>query len=190
MSTRWDCVSELRPPAGLPFIPQTLYKYGELLWNDSDMEKPRNFEKTCPSATSSTTNPTCNLCNLMNYRPGSQPGPPWWAAGDWPPGPWLGGVLLTSSNGLWSISDSYLTVVTLNFWWRRDWVIFLTAIVFIKISPSFEPDIFFLFIQFMLFSFKVYILCIAVHLTWNQPRQHAAIAAWNATATTRNNRLW
>jgi hypothetical protein len=35
-----------------------IYEYGELLWNDIDGEIPKNSEKTYPSATLSTTNPT------------------------------------------------------------------------------------------------------------------------------------
>jgi hypothetical protein len=34
-----------------------IYEYGEPQWND-DRGKPKNLEKTCPSATVSTTNPT------------------------------------------------------------------------------------------------------------------------------------
>jgi hypothetical protein len=36
-----DYVSELRPPAGLMFIPQLIYayKYGEPWWNDTDRRK-------------------------------------------------------------------------------------------------------------------------------------------------------
>jgi hypothetical protein len=43
---------------GLLFIPQMIYEYGEPQWNDIDRGKPKNLEKTCPSATVSTTNPT------------------------------------------------------------------------------------------------------------------------------------
>jgi hypothetical protein len=35
-----------------------IYEYGELLWNDIDGKIPKNSEKTYPSATLSTTNPT------------------------------------------------------------------------------------------------------------------------------------
>jgi hypothetical protein len=42
----------------LLFIPQMIYEYQESQWNDIDRGKPKNLEKTCPSATLSTTNPT------------------------------------------------------------------------------------------------------------------------------------
>jgi hypothetical protein len=35
----WDFVSELWPPKGLLFIPQVIYKHGELWWNDIDRGK-------------------------------------------------------------------------------------------------------------------------------------------------------
>jgi hypothetical protein len=34
MSMGQDFVSELRPPAGLFFIPEVIYEYGESLWNN------------------------------------------------------------------------------------------------------------------------------------------------------------
>jgi hypothetical protein len=46
--------SELRPLAGLLFIPQ-IYEYGE---TDIDMGNLRTRRQTYPSATFSTTNPT------------------------------------------------------------------------------------------------------------------------------------
>jgi hypothetical protein len=51
----WDDVSELRPPAGLLFIPNIIYEYGEPLWNDIDRKILRTSRKTCPSAILSTT---------------------------------------------------------------------------------------------------------------------------------------
>jgi hypothetical protein len=36
-----------------------IYEYREPWWNDTDREKPKNLEETCPSATLFTTNPTC-----------------------------------------------------------------------------------------------------------------------------------
>jgi hypothetical protein len=58
MPMGWDYISELRPPMGLLFIPQVIYDYGGLQWNDTDRENWRTPRKTCPSATLSTTNPT------------------------------------------------------------------------------------------------------------------------------------
>jgi hypothetical protein len=51
-------VSELRQPAGLLFIPEVIYEYGELRWNDTDRGNRRTWRKTCPSSTLFTTNPT------------------------------------------------------------------------------------------------------------------------------------
>jgi hypothetical protein len=34
MTMRWVYVSELRPPAGLLFIPHVIYEHGEPRWND------------------------------------------------------------------------------------------------------------------------------------------------------------
>jgi hypothetical protein len=51
-------VSELRPPAGLLFIPRAIYEHGGKWWNDIDRENGRTRRKPCPSATLSTTNPT------------------------------------------------------------------------------------------------------------------------------------
>jgi hypothetical protein len=34
MSMGQDFVSDLRPPAGLLFIPEVIYEYGESLWNN------------------------------------------------------------------------------------------------------------------------------------------------------------
>jgi hypothetical protein len=38
MSMGWDYVSELRPPTGLLLIPHVIYEYGELRWNDIDLD--------------------------------------------------------------------------------------------------------------------------------------------------------
>jgi hypothetical protein len=41
MSMEWDCVSELPPPMGLLFIPQTIYEYGvpvQLYWQGTTEE--------------------------------------------------------------------------------------------------------------------------------------------------------
>jgi hypothetical protein len=51
-------VSELRPSACLLFILQVIYEHGELWWNYIDWGKPKNSEKTCPTATLTTKNPT------------------------------------------------------------------------------------------------------------------------------------
>jgi hypothetical protein len=42
---RRDYVSELRPPAGLLFIPQMIYEYGEPWWNDIDRVKTKSLER-------------------------------------------------------------------------------------------------------------------------------------------------
>jgi hypothetical protein len=34
----WDYVSEMRPPTGLLFITQVIYKHVKLRWNDIDRE--------------------------------------------------------------------------------------------------------------------------------------------------------
>jgi hypothetical protein len=65
----------------LLIIPRIIYECGAPRWNDTDTLKPKNSEKTCPSATLSTTNPTwtdpeanpCLHCkmpvtNLLNRR--------------------------------------------------------------------------------------------------------------------------
>jgi hypothetical protein len=44
MSMEWDCVSELRPPAGLLSV-QMRQECREPRWNDTDRGKPKNFEK-------------------------------------------------------------------------------------------------------------------------------------------------
>jgi hypothetical protein len=45
-SCRWgETVSELRPLAGLLFVPQVIYEYGEPRWNDIDRFQPNNSEK-------------------------------------------------------------------------------------------------------------------------------------------------
>jgi hypothetical protein len=68
-------VSELRPPAGLSFVPQTIHDYGDPRWNDIDRGKPKNSERTCSSATSPTTKPH------MDW-PGREFLPQRWEAGD------------------------------------------------------------------------------------------------------------
>jgi hypothetical protein len=48
-SCQWgETVSEPWPPAGLLFIPQVIYEYGEQWWNDTDSGKPNNWEKPVP----------------------------------------------------------------------------------------------------------------------------------------------
>jgi hypothetical protein len=54
----WNSVSEPPSPAGLLFIRQMIYEYGEPQWHDTDRGNRRTRRKTCPSATLSTTNPT------------------------------------------------------------------------------------------------------------------------------------
>jgi hypothetical protein len=54
-----ETVSELRPPTILLLIPHVTYEYGELRWDDIGRENRRTRNKTCPSATLSTANPTC-----------------------------------------------------------------------------------------------------------------------------------
>jgi hypothetical protein len=57
MSMEWDDISELRPLAGLLFLPQVTYVYVDSRWNYIVRLKTRNSEKACPSATLSTNNP-------------------------------------------------------------------------------------------------------------------------------------
>jgi hypothetical protein len=57
MSMMWDYVSELWPPTGLLFIPQVIYEFGELRWNDMT-GNPKNSEENYPSVTLSTKNLT------------------------------------------------------------------------------------------------------------------------------------
>jgi hypothetical protein len=54
---KWDYVSELHSPTGLLFTLQ-IYENRESWWNDIDRENRRTRRKSCPSVTSSTTNPT------------------------------------------------------------------------------------------------------------------------------------
>jgi hypothetical protein len=66
----WGCISTLRPQTDLLFIPMVC-EYRELQWNDTDRVKLKNSrKKTCPSATSSTTNPTWSDsgANPATYR--------------------------------------------------------------------------------------------------------------------------
>jgi hypothetical protein len=52
------CVSELRPPTCLLLTPGD--ECAEPWWNDADRGNQRTRRNTCPSATLSTTNPTCD----------------------------------------------------------------------------------------------------------------------------------
>jgi hypothetical protein len=71
MSMGWDYVSELRQPTGILFITQMICVYGGMMeWHDGMIftgETRRTRRKTCPSATSSTTNST-------RTDPGANPG--------------------------------------------------------------------------------------------------------------------
>jgi hypothetical protein len=71
----WEYVSELRPPAGLLFISQVMYGHGETQWKDTGRVKLKSSEKTCPSATSSTTNPTCIVPGANPVLRGERPAP-------------------------------------------------------------------------------------------------------------------
>jgi hypothetical protein len=51
----WNYVSELWPPTCLLSIPQLIYEYGEHSGMILTRKKPKNLEKTRPSATLSTT---------------------------------------------------------------------------------------------------------------------------------------
>jgi hypothetical protein len=60
ISMGWDQVFELRLSTGTLFIPQVIFERGEPWWDEADEEGTEKFRmKTCPSATVSTTNPTC-----------------------------------------------------------------------------------------------------------------------------------
>jgi hypothetical protein len=74
----WDYVSELRPSAGLLFIPQTIYEYGEQWWNDID-GKTKELEEPVPMsicppqiphglALASATNCLSHGTTLLTYR--------------------------------------------------------------------------------------------------------------------------
>jgi hypothetical protein len=52
LSKGWDYVPELWPPTGLLFIPQMVYKSGELQWNDIVRGKLKNLEKNLSTWTS------------------------------------------------------------------------------------------------------------------------------------------
>jgi hypothetical protein len=76
---RWRVTMSLnaatnKPIVRLSFSPHMIYAYGEPRWNDTDRGKPKNSEeKTCPSATLSTTNPTWTdhgaIPDLCGQRP-------------------------------------------------------------------------------------------------------------------------
>jgi hypothetical protein len=78
MSTGWDCVSELRQPTGLLFIPEVKgYKSVsmESEWNDIARVKPKNSEDNL------------SQCHSVHYKshmncPTRYPGPPRWQDGD------------------------------------------------------------------------------------------------------------
>jgi len=53
MSMGWDCVSELRPPMGLLFIPQVIYERGEPWWNNISRENLIHPPKLSCNSTSS-----------------------------------------------------------------------------------------------------------------------------------------
>jgi hypothetical protein len=54
-----ESMSELRTPTGLLlFIPQVIYDYGELWWNDIDRRNRGTWRKAYPSANLPITNPT------------------------------------------------------------------------------------------------------------------------------------
>jgi hypothetical protein len=45
MSAKWGYVSELQPPAGLLFISQMMFEFGEPRWNDNDWGHRKSSEK-------------------------------------------------------------------------------------------------------------------------------------------------
>jgi hypothetical protein len=74
LSMCWDCVSELRPPTCLLFIPLSIYEWGEPRWNDIDRIKPKNSEENLP---------LCYFfqCNFHMVFPGPEPLSPQWESG-------------------------------------------------------------------------------------------------------------
>jgi hypothetical protein len=53
---------------GLLFIAQIIYEYGEPWWNYTYRSRLKNSEKTCPSATLSTTNLSWTDLGLCGER--------------------------------------------------------------------------------------------------------------------------
>jgi hypothetical protein len=51
--------SARRPLNGLLYLPRVIVMMENFWWNEDWQGKPKYSEKTCPSATLSTTNPTC-----------------------------------------------------------------------------------------------------------------------------------
>jgi hypothetical protein len=81
MSIGWDNVSELRPPTDLLFITQmSMESYGGMTVTDENRITRR---KTCPSATLSTTHPTCIDPGANAGLRGDSPGTNRWAMA-WP----------------------------------------------------------------------------------------------------------
>jgi hypothetical protein len=70
-----------RPLIGLFYQSRVIDEYGTFWWNEKFQGKLMYSEKTCPSGTLSTTNPTC---------PGAEPRPPRWESGCYPPDLWHG----------------------------------------------------------------------------------------------------
>jgi hypothetical protein len=73
MLTGGNDISELQPPTGLLFIPNVIYEYGTPWWNDTNREKLKNSEKTCPSVTLSITNVTKTDMRAKQGLRGSDP---------------------------------------------------------------------------------------------------------------------
>jgi hypothetical protein len=68
---------------GLLYLPRVIMMMESSWWNEDWQGKPKFSEKTCPSATLSTTNPTLP-------DPGILPGPHRWEASDYPLELWRG----------------------------------------------------------------------------------------------------
>jgi hypothetical protein len=76
MSMAWDCVSELWSQSGLLVILQTIHKYGEPKWNDTDRVNPKKSKNDLSHS-------QCVHFKSHVGWPGREPGPLQWEAFLW-----------------------------------------------------------------------------------------------------------